>query len=177
MQVSRNVLSAVTPDQLRNPTPCASWDVAGLINHVVGAQRFFVAGLQGTPPSAAEGDDAAGDFVAAFDEASAECLAAFQGDGALDKMLDLPFGQMPGSAFIGLAMTDTFQHAWDLARATGQSTDLDPDLATALLAQARQSIQDGFRGPDGAAPFGNEQIAPEGACPADQLAAFLGRTV
>ena len=29
---------------------------------------------------------------------------------------------------------DTFQHGWDLAKATGQDTDLDPELAAGLLA-------------------------------------------
>ncbi|MFT4865258.1 MAG: hypothetical protein ACI8RE_001446, partial [Ilumatobacter sp.] len=66
---------------------------------------------------------------------------------------------------------------WDLAKATGQSTDLAPELAAQLLEASRQMIQPGFRGEDGAAPFGVEQEYPEGACNADQLAAFLGRTV
>jgi len=77
---------------------------------------------------------------------------------------------------MGLSMTDTFTHAWDLARATGQDTNLAPELAAQLLAQSRQSIQPAFRSEDGAI-FGLEQSAPEGASPADQLAAFLGRTV
>jgi uncharacterized protein (TIGR03086 family) len=77
---------------------------------------------------------------------------------------------------LGLAITDTFVHTWDLAKATGQSTDLAPELAAVLLEQARASIQDSFRGPEGA-PFGAEQTAPEGASNADRLAAFLGRSV
>ena len=77
---------------------------------------------------------------------------------------------------MGLATTDTFQHAWDLAKATGQDSDLAPELATALLSQAQQSISDAFRGPEGA-PFGAEQECGDGASNADQLAAFLGRTV
>jgi hypothetical protein len=39
------------------------------------------------------------------------------------------------------------------------------------------AITDQFRGPDGQAPFGPEAAAPDGASAADQLAAFLGRTV
>lgn len=94
----------------------------------------------------------------------------------MGKTISLPFGDMPGAAFVGLASTDTFVHGWDLAKATGQSTDLDSDLAAALLAQSRQSISDAFRSPEGAV-FGLEQTAPDGATNADQLAAFLGRTV
>ncbi len=174
---TRGVLVNVTPDQLGQPTPCASWDVAELINHIVGGQHFFLAGLEGKPPSGEQPDFAAGDFVAAFDEASSACLAGFQAEGVMEKTYKLPFGEMPGAAFMGLATTDTFQHAWDLAKATGQSTDLAPELAGALLAQSQQSIQESFRGPEGHAPFGPEQPAPADAAPADQLAAFLGRTV
>ena len=84
---------------------------------------------------------------------------------------------MPASAFMGLATTDTFTHGWDLAKATGQSTDIDPQLAEQLLAGSKMAIQEAFRGPDGKAPFGAEQQAPAGATKADELAAFLGRTM
>jgi uncharacterized protein (TIGR03086 family) len=86
------------------------------------------------------------------------------------------FGDMPAIALMGLSSTDTFTHSWDLARATGQDTNLAPELAAALLEQSRVSIQPEFRSDEGTL-FGPEQTAPAGASPADQLAAFLGRTV
>lgn len=173
---TRAVLAGVSKDQLGAATPCAQWKVSDLINHIVGAQSFFAAGAKGEPLAAGETDFTAGDFVAAFDDGAKQCVAAFSADGVMDKMLTLPFGQMPGSAFMGLAATDTFTHGWDLAKATGQSTDLDPELAAQLLSGARMAIQPGFRNPEGN-PFGPEQAAPGGACTADQLAAFLGRKV
>jgi uncharacterized protein (TIGR03086 family) len=66
-------------------------------------------------------------------------------------------------------------HGWDVAKATGQSTDLDPELAAELLEGARLAIPDAFRGPDTQAPFGPEQPVPANATNADKLAAFLGR--
>ena len=48
---TRTVLAAVTADQLDLDTPCASWKVRDLIDHLVGAQYFFLAGFRGTPPS------------------------------------------------------------------------------------------------------------------------------
>jgi uncharacterized protein (TIGR03086 family) len=172
---TRGILSSVTPGQLDAATPCASWNVRELVNHIVGGQHFFVSMVEGVPPTGGT-DFAAGDFVASFDEASAKCIAAFQGEGVMEKVLTLPFGQMPGAAFVGIAATDTFTHGWDLAKATGQSTDLAPDLAAGLLAGAKQFIQPAIRG-DEPKPFGLEQPAPAGASNADQLAAFLGRTV
>ncbi len=174
--LARSVLSNVTKEQFEAPTPCASWDVRGLVNHLIGAQQFFFAGMTGGEMPAQDDDPAGGDFLATFDERSAQVLGAFQEDGAMQKMVNLPFGSFPGAAFFGMACTDTFQHAWDLAKATGQDTNLNPALATQLLEQSKASIQDAFRGPEGA-PFGVEQQAPAGASPADQLAAFLGRTV
>jgi uncharacterized protein (TIGR03086 family) len=175
VSVARGVLAGVSADQLGLETPCASWDVAALINHIVAGQRFFLAALNSTPPVESP-DAAAGDFVATFDEVSSACIAAFQADGVFERTFTLPFGEMPGGALLGLATTDTFQHAWDLAKATGQDTDLAPELASALLAQSQASISEAFRGPEGA-PFGAEQAANEGASAADQLAAFLGRTL
>ena len=173
---TRGVLTAVSKEQLGDDTPCAQWKVSDLINHIVGGQYFFEAGAKGEPPAAADTDFSAGDFVSAFDESAQRCLAAFRTDGVMDKMLTLPFGQMPGSAFFGLAATDTLTHGWDLAKATGQSTDLAPELAGQLLARAQTAISPAFRSPEGN-PFGLEQPAPAGASNADQLAAFLGRKV
>ncbi|HEY4332544.1 MAG TPA: TIGR03086 family metal-binding protein [Ilumatobacteraceae bacterium] len=173
---ARAVLTNVTPDQLGASTPCQSWKVSDLINHLVGSQSFFGNALTDQPPTAGP-DFASGDYVGAFDSATATTLAAFQADGAMGKMCALPFGTLPGAALLGLASTDTFTHAWDLAKATGQSTDLDPTLAAELLEGAKQNIPAAFRGEDGKSPFGAEQAAPEGASAADQLAAFLGRSV
>lgn len=173
---TRQVLAGVTPEQLSQPTPCAQWTVSDLINHIVGGQDFFASGASGSAPSGGDTDFASGDYLAAFDSGTQRALAAFQADGVMEKMLTLPFGQMPGAAFVGLAATDTFAHGWDLAKATGQDTDLAPELAGQLLEGAKQMIAPAFRSEDGAV-FGPEQTAPEGASNADRLAAFLGRHV
>ncbi|MGB2756831.1 MAG: TIGR03086 family metal-binding protein [Acidimicrobiia bacterium] len=173
---TRAVLANVTADQLSEPTPCASWNVAQLVDHIVGAQYFFQAGMTGSGMEKASQAFSDGDFLEAFDAAAAGTLASFQEEGVMQKMITLPFGTMPGAAVCGMACTDTLQHAWDLAKATGQDTNLAPEVATGLLAAAQTSIQESFRGPEGA-PFGPKQAAPEGASAADQLAAFLGRSV
>lgn len=172
---TRSVLANVSQDQMHNSTPCESWDVSDLVNHIVGTHVFFLAGMNGTPP-AESADATSGDYMAAYDEATSASLAAFSAEGALQKNVKMPFGEMPGAAVMGLATTDTFQHAWDLAKATGQDVDLAPELASALLSQSQKSISDAFRGPEGA-PFGAEQQYGDGASNADKLAAFLGRTV
>lgn len=174
--IAAGVLANVTADQLDRSTPCEKWTVAQVIDHLVGAQHWARSAVEGVEMTETGEGSARGDFRAAFGDAASASLAAFEVDGALDRIVNPGFGDMPGVALIGIATTDTFQHSWDLATATGQDNDLDPELATQLLAVSRQSIQPGFRSEDGAI-FGLEQPAPAGANPATQLAAFLGRRV
>jgi len=171
------VLANVSPDQMDQPTPCVSWTVRDLVNHIVGGTTYFaVTAETGTAPPVSDADHAAGDFKTEFREGAERAVKAFSADGAMEKPMKLPFGAVPGSVFVLIASTDTFTHGWDLATATGQPTDLDPALA-AQLYDAVQFVSDDFRGPDGQAPFGPRVDVPESASPADRLAGFMGRRV
>lgn len=176
--LAKSLLANVKPDQLDDPTPCASWKVRDLINHLVGGSYFFAAAMNGD--ALGDGSDApdfaSGDFKAAYEEGSKQSIAAFAAPGAMERTVKVPFGEFPGAAWLGLAATDTFTHAWDLAKSLGLSTDFAPELAEQLLAGARERITDEIRG-DEPMPFAAQKECPEGATPADRLAAFLGRTV
>jgi uncharacterized protein (TIGR03086 family) len=178
---TEKVLVNVSPEALDQATPCASWKVRDLVNHIVGSTYWFAATVETGVAPASENDIggpdvSGGDIMAAFADGSKRAIAAFNARGAMDKLLKLPFGEMPGAAFVMMAANDQFQHGWDLAKATGQATDLDPDLAAQFLGFARAAIPDSFRGPDGKAPFGPVVAVPESAPAPDQLAGFLGRT-
>jgi uncharacterized protein (TIGR03086 family) len=175
---TERVLANVKPDQLDEPTPCASWKVRDLINHIVAGATFFaITAETGTsPPRGRERPDfAAGDYNTAFHEGAERAVAAFLADDAMEKTMTLPFGQMPGSTFVMIAATDTFTHGWDLAKATGQLTDLDPGLAAQLLEHAKAAVSVDLRGEEGKASFGPRVEVPESASTVDQLAGFLGR--
>jgi uncharacterized protein (TIGR03086 family) len=178
VSVAKGVLANVKPDQLDDGTPCASWKVRDVINHLVGGSYFFAAATNGD--AAGDGADApdfaSGDFRAAYEDGSKQAIEAFAAPGAMERIVKVPFGEFPGAAWMGLATTDTFTHAWDLAKSTGQSTDLAPQLAEQLLVGARQAISDAVRG-DEPMPFAAEKSCPDGASAADRLAAFLGRTI
>jgi uncharacterized protein (TIGR03086 family) len=178
---TERVLAKVSSEALDQATPCASWKVRDLVNHIVGSTYWFAATVEtGVAPASEDDvggpDVTGGDIMAAFADGSKRAIAAFSAPGAMDKLLKLPFGEMPGAAFVMMAANDQFQHGWDLAKATGQATDLDPDLASDFLGFVRAAIPDAFRGPDGKAPFGPVVSVPESASPANQLAGFLGRT-
>lgn len=172
---AHRVLSNVKPDQLDDPTPCASWTVRQLVNHFIAAPRTMAGVITTGEFHPLDDDFCAGDYVAAHEESAKQATRAFQREGALEKTYTMPFGEIPGAFMMAMVTTDQLAHAWDLARATGQPTDLEPELATELV--SRGAVPDQYRGADGVAPFGPEQQAPEGASPADRLAAYLGRRV
>jgi uncharacterized protein (TIGR03086 family) len=176
---ARVVLANVQPNQLDDATPCQSWKVRDVVNHMVFGSQWFGATMDAgeSDNPGDESDVSNQDYMAIFDDGSKKSIEAFGRDGALQKTVKLPFGEFPGAAFMGLAITDQFVHAWDLAKATGQNTDLEPEFAAQLLDSAKATIPDKFRGEDGKMPFGPQQDAPAGASNADQLAAFLGRKV
>jgi len=175
---SRSVVTSVTPDQMDRPTPCQSWKVRDLINHMIEAPTFAAIVMEngefissGSDPV----DHSAGDYVAAYDAATTRAVAGFSEDGALEKMVKLPFGEMPGGIFINIAVGDAFMHGWDLAKATGQATDLDPDLAAEILEAVAPLLPEQMRGPDGQTPFGYKVEVASDADAIDRLAGFLGR--
>ena len=172
---TRAVLATVGPERWGDATPCGAWDVRALINHFVGSARWGALAVLGG--GAGDGSEDGGDFLARYDDTIKVALAAFGSAGVLGKTFALPFGEFTGAELMSMVTRDQFTHGWDLARALGYDTDLDPVLADELLVQARAEVVDAYRGPEGEAFFGPALEAPAGACPADRLAAFLGRAV
>ena len=117
---TRQVLSNVKDDQLSDPSPCESWTVGDVINHVIGGSFWFAASVNdGKAPPTPGTDFTGGDRVATYDDGIKQAVAAFGAPGAMEKMVELPFGTFPGAFFIQIATTDAFAHGWDLAKATG----------------------------------------------------------
>jgi uncharacterized protein (TIGR03086 family) len=176
---TRAIVANVKAEQLGDATPCESWTVKELLDHVINGPFYSAACVNnGTAPESESMTEWTPDnMVATLDAGIAEAVEAFNAPGALDKTVALPFGAIPASMWMALMTTDAFMHGWDLARATGQPTDIDPEFAGQILTNAKMMVQPAFRGADGEMPFGAEQPAPAGASNADQLAAFLGRTV
>jgi uncharacterized protein (TIGR03086 family) len=167
------LVDGVGGDQWTASTPCARWDVRDLVNHTIYVVKLFdAAARSGTPPEA-EGDHVGDDAPAAFRAAAESTLAAWRGRRAdLDAPIQLPNGERPGRLGININVLDTYVHGWDVATATGQAADLDPDLCGQLLDFARGILP--------AAPRDGENFTdvvglPDSAPAADQLVAWLGR--
>ena len=120
------IIARVRPEQATLPTPCASWDVRALVNHVVHDLQQFTETVHG--------------------------------------------GQWAPQD------TDLAVHGWDVAKATGQSTDLDPEVGRLALDWGRENLKPEFRGDEASGQsFGFEVAVADDAPLYDRLAAFFGR--
>ncbi len=167
LNVAQRVVDDIDRAHFEVPTPCDQWNVRQVLEHMIGGNRR----IAGNPP--AEGEDVIGDDLAATYAASAAGAAAtFAAEGGLDRTYKLSIGEVPGHFAVRARATDQLAHAWDLAKATGMSTDLSPAMYTTGLELLQQRFATSGRNP---ATYAAEQHAPPGACAADRFAAFAGR--
>lgn len=158
-----DLLAAIHEDQLSLPTPCAEWDVAHLVAHVVQDPRTFLAMAQGHET----------DWSAAPPALSAGWTTTFRSvaDDLIHHWHQAGDAAEPGQ--VDWQTAEFAVHAWDLARAIGYGHPLDPEVAERGLSFMSTSLSDENRG----GAFGPEQSAPEGAAVQERLAAFSGRSV
>ena len=173
--VAYDVFRGVTPDKWTAQSPCTEWDARGVAGHIIGGALMLGVCVPGNEfdHASLEGDLLGDDPAATFRAAADAAVAAFRADpSVLGRTVTLPFGAMPGGMVVGLFTADSFTHAWDLAKATGQSTDLDPELAETVLGAVKTFVTADMRKPGF---FDEEKPAPADATAADRVAAYLGR--
>ena len=172
------VLAGVHPDQEELPTLCRSWTVAQLGDHLVhDLHQFTLAAEGGNPDWSEPAPTLRTDRAEAFRKGVPSLLDAWRRAGDLTGTVTLPgMGEVPASFPVGQQTAEFATHAWDLARATGQSTYLDPVVGHASLEWIQGALLPQFRGPEveGNA-FGPEVPVAEDAPVYDRLAAFAGR--
>jgi uncharacterized protein (TIGR03086 family) len=173
--VFRRVLENVTPEQMGLPTPNDEWDVRALINHVVAGSAWAAENVRNGNAPRPSGD-AIGDRAPldAYTASMNAMMAAFAEPGALDRKVTMPFGEIPARRFAGMRFVDLISHAWDLAKATGQDSDLPPELCETALVFARQRLEGRDRSQT---PFKDEVPVAAEASAADRLAGYLGKKV
>ncbi|WP_374610793.1 TIGR03086 family metal-binding protein [Gordonia sp. (in: high G+C Gram-positive bacteria)] len=167
------LLTGITDDQLEAPTPCEDLDVRTLSAHVVATAeraRALADGLDvRTMRTIAEEHDAA--TYSALVEAA---LEGWADDASLTRMVQVPWGEVPGAGALWGYVSETLVHGWDLAVATGQPAEADPETAEATLAVAQQFIPAEIR-TDPNVPFGVVVEPRPGAGPTERLANWTGR--
>ena len=162
------------PEHLPEPTPCRDWDVRLLLNHIIGGNHMFAEVARGGRVDATgvmdnyTVPDPGSNYIASADSV----LAAWAEPGAMDRRCHMPFGDIPASAAVSIHFLDIVVHGWDLARATGQDTTIEPDLAAEAL-----DISHGLLSPElrDTGVFGPEIPASDDDPLHARLVAFMGR--
>ena len=175
MGSTRVYVDGVRPDQWHGPTPCSEWDVKQVVNHIIGenlwAAELFQGKTIGEVGSRLDGDLARSDPGRAYAASVEAATPVVSAPGAMETICRLSFGDFSGSDYAAQLFMDLLVHGWDIARATGQDSRLDPGLVQACLPIA-QHITSQFRS---AGVFGeNLSVSPD-ADPQTKLLALVGR--
>ena len=169
-------LLLVRSDDWVRPTPCEEWHVRALVNHVVGANRRYTMLLQGASAkdvNATRSTDHLGDDpLASFLATTAEVIAAFREEGALERTVRHPVvGDRTAAELLGMRVLDVAVHSWDLARAIDADDTLDADVVEFVLTLA-PLFEPSRRQGSFAAPVGEIAV---GYSPQVRLLHLLGR--
>ena len=172
---TRHYIDAVRDDQWDTTSVCDDWTVRELVNHIVSG-NYWAAELAAGKTIDEVGDRLDGDVLgddplSEYDTSSGAASAAFHVPGAMEAPCAVSYGPVPGEVYAGHRFLDVLVHGWDVAKSTGQSTKLPPELVEALWAviepQKDELISTGA--------FGSDHEAPAGADRQTTLLALLGR--
>ena len=169
-----DLLVAVGPDRLAGRTPCTDFDVEALVRHLFGvADRLVAMGgghpAESVPPSIPALPD---DVVGAYRARVEQGRAAWADPASLTRLVEAPFGRVPGAAVLGVYLAENLTHGWDLATATAQDPEADPGLVAPAYATMRQILppegREGF-------PFDPPVEPAADTGPTERLANWSGR--
>lgn len=169
-----DLLEAVGPDRLTGRTPCTGFDVEALVRHLLGVADRLVAMGGGHPAESVPAsvptlpDDVVGEFRARVERGR----EAWDDPGSLGRLVEAPFGRVPGAAVLGVYLAENLTHGWDLATATGQAAEADPALVAPAYATMRRILP--AEGREGL-PFDPPVEPAADAGPTERLANWSGR--
>ncbi|HEX5095835.1 MAG TPA: TIGR03086 family metal-binding protein [Acidimicrobiia bacterium] len=172
------LVAGLDQSQFQRPSPCEGWSVADVLNHVTaGAIMFAIAAEDGAVSDEKMGELLGNDNLganpqASFGQAADRAIGAFSVPGVMDKVVKLPFGEMPASVALDIAVFDVATHACDSAYGTGQ-TIRDTATFEEALEYGRKMIGPELRG---TGLFEAEQ-PPRSDAIQDRLLAFGGRKI
>jgi uncharacterized protein (TIGR03086 family) len=163
--------------QAHLPTPCRSWNVRTLIEHLIDdLDQFTKAAVGGSPDWSGPVPPTAGQWGNAFRDRAPRLLAAWQEADDLTAIIQLPIGDLPAAFVVDQQIAEFAVHSWDLASATGQNYVPDPDISSHALQWASTALLPEYRGTEESGfAFGPEVAAADEQSASARLVAFFGR--
>ncbi len=171
------IIAGIGEDQHRLPTPCRSWDVGELLAHLVYDLGAFTERADGGTPSWSDPIAVVeGSYVEAYRRGSAGLVGAWSAAGDLTGTMEMSgMGEVAKRFPIDQQIAELAVHGWDLAVATGQPTELDPEIGDTAITWARATLAPAYRGTEADGKvFGPEVEVPQNAPLYDRLAGFFG---
>lgn len=151
-----------------SPAPVAGWTALDVVDHLVGwFPHFLASGGVEVPAGPAVADDP----VAAWQHQAEAVQALLEARGEEEFTHPHAGTHRLADAVDRFYVADVFMHSWDLARASGQDVELDPEHAATLLA-GMQPIEELLRS---SGQYGPAVPVADGAPVVDRLMAFVGR--
>lgn len=170
-----DLVDTIEVEQLGAPTPCTEFTVHDVLDHMIVVGTKFGHVFRGEEPPETTAPPVYGRVPAAEVRRTMDGLgSAVRSEGALERILDTPLGEMDGETFARAVALDGLLHGWDLAVATGRPFRVDPDVVAAVSHFAGAALTDEVRATGKFAPATEP---PADASPLETLAAFSGRTV
>ena len=170
-----DLVDRLDPSDLDRTTPCEDFALRDVLDHMIVLGGAFSHLFRGEEPPEQTGPSADGRVPAPeFRAVMGDLSDAVRTNGALERTIVAPVGEMPGETFARLVAFDGLVHGFDIARSAGLPYDLPTEVVDAVDSFARQAITDDLRDGD---TFKDPTTPPDDAGPIERLAAFSGRTV
>lgn len=167
-----DLVGAFGPGALEAATPCAGYDVRAVVNHVLGEALMMTEANRGVAGSNERGDlISQGDARTVWETIGRDNVDSWR-EAGLDGDRSYVYGTFSASVGVVINLGEVLVHYWDLAKGTGQSCELDPELWATVYGLYRAMPLDGLRA---GGVFGPEVPVPADAPVPDRLLGLLGR--
>lgn len=121
LDLTTSVINKVGRDDLTRSTPCAGWDLAALLGHMIGQNHGFARAAQSTEDTTLDafaaqppGDDLAAEWLASAEHSATAFASADLARRVLLPEVSLEH-RLPTGTIIGFHLIDTVVHGWDAA--------------------------------------------------------------
>lgn len=175
-RVLAGIVTRIRDDQLAAPTPCTESTLGDLLDHVDGFSRAFTGAATKSPLDSRPRASAANlgdDWRTRLPERLDALARAWRDPEAWQGMTRAGGFDMPAEIAGIVALDEAILHGWDIAVASGQPYDCDPQLVEAAHGFVQATVA---RNPDGTPGlFGPPVAVPDDAPLLSRLLGLSGR--